>query len=177
MNEPDKPLVSAAELEALITGWGRPERHSVDKFFPVRFWFLATLVLTYAVALLLYPHVLASRLSSTPTVAQQMANFLYFRGWFLTGVMCIGVYAYLKNWYPGIVFGSFTLVGSINLIFDLFTVYPERLANPTLGFTLLMLLRLLALSLVFVSMRNAGRLPDEADRRNIFLPWKNDPNA
>lgn len=172
MNEPNKPLVSAAELEALIVGWGQQNRPLVDRFFPLRFWFVAAVVFTYALALLLYPHVLAARLSSEPMVVNQMANFLYFRGWFLSGVLFIGVYAYLRTWYPGIVFGSFSLVGAINLVFDLFTVYPERLANPSVSFTLLMLLRLLALSMVFVSMRNAGRLPAVRDRLDLFLPWK-----
>lgn len=175
MSENNKPLVSAAELEALITGWRQTDTPSVDRFFPMRFWFLATVVLIYAVALLLYPHVIAARLTSEPLLAHQMANFLYFRGWFLTGVLSIGFYAYFRNWYPGIVFGAFTLVGGINLVFDLFTVYPERLANPDLPFTLLMLIRLLALSMVYVCMRHAGCLPDAKDRWNVLLPWKKDP--
>jgi len=46
--EPNKPLVSAAELEALIQDWGALAHPKVDRFFPLRFWFLLAIAALYA---------------------------------------------------------------------------------------------------------------------------------
>ena len=48
MGKDNKPLVSADELEALIQDWGANPHLSIDRFFPVRFWLLFTLVLMFA---------------------------------------------------------------------------------------------------------------------------------
>ena len=70
------------------------------------------------------------------------------------------------------VYAALALMGSVNLVFDLFTVYPEKLANPTPSFTFLMLIRLTALSFLFIGVKNASRLPAVKDRANLFLPFK-----
>jgi integral membrane sensor domain MASE1 len=102
----------------------------------------------------------------------RLERFLYFRGWFLLVVLGIGIYSYLRGWYTAIVFSAFLLLGLVNLLFDLFTVYPEKLANPTPTFTVLMALRLLAVWCVYLTVRNASRLPDVKDRANILLPFR-----
>jgi hypothetical protein len=65
-------------------------------------------------------------------------------------------------------------VGCVNFVFDLFNVYAEVLANPTPKTTVALIARLLALWVVFLSVRNAGRQPDLKDRLNILLPFKRD---
>uniref|UniRef100_UPI0035AFC27B hypothetical protein n=1 Tax=Limnohabitans sp. TaxID=1907725 RepID=UPI0035AFC27B len=79
---------------------------------------------------------------------------------------------YFKNWYPAIVFSAIFLVGCVNFAFDLFNVYAEILAKPTPKTTLMLFLRIIALWFLFLSVRNASRLPDLKDRLNIFLPYK-----
>ena len=172
MSDRNAPLVSAAELEALIANLGADSDAPTDTWTPLRFWYLGALVAVYVVALLMAPHLLAKNLSTDPQEVIRLERFLYFRGWFLFIVLGIGLYSYLRGWYTAIVFSAFLLVGVVNLLFDLFTVYPEKLANPTPSFTVLMVLRLLALWSVYLTVRNASRLPDVKDRANILLPFK-----
>lgn len=172
MSDRNAPLVSAAELEALIANLGANSGATTDTWTPLRLWYLGLLVAGYVVALLLVPHLLAQNLSTDPQEVMRLERFLYFRGWFLLIVFGIGLYSYLRDWYTAIVFSAFLVLGLVNLLFDLFTVYPERLANPTPSFTVLMGLRLLAVWCVYLTVRNASRLPDVQDRANILLPFK-----
>ena len=96
--EPNKPLVTAAELEALIQDWGALPHPTVDRFFPLRFWFLFAMAALYAGWLLFAPEFLARTLSKDPSEIARLGNFLYFRGWFLVLMITLGVYAYYKNW-------------------------------------------------------------------------------
>lgn len=172
MAERNTPLVSAAELEALIASLGAGAGDSVDKWTPWRFWYLSLIVLCYAVLLLVWPQVVAQNLSTDPLEVARLERFLYFRGWFLSAVLGVGVYAYLRSWYTAIVFSAFLVLGLGNLVFDLFTVYPERLAAPTPAFTLLLALRLVAVWCVYLTVRHASRLPELKDRANLLLPFR-----
>lgn len=172
MSERHSPLVSAAELEALIANLGASTDAVVDRWTPWRFWYLACIVSCYVVWLLLWPQLVAQNLSSDALEIVRLERFLYFRGWFLLIVLGLGLYAYLRAWYTAIVFSAYLVLGAVNLLFDLFTVYPEMLANPTPAFTVLMALRLLALWSVFLTVRNASRLPAVKDRANILLPFR-----
>ena len=172
MSDRHAPLVSAAELEALIANLGAHSDAPTDNWTPWRFWYLGLLVAAYVVALLLAPQSLAQALSTDPLEVIRLERFLYFRGWFLLVVLGIGIYSYLRGWYTAIVFSAFLLLGLVNLLFDLFTVYPEKLANPTPTFTVLMALRLLAVWCVYLTVRNASRVPDVKDRANILLPFR-----
>lgn len=88
------------------------------------------------------PHGIAQTLSSDPESFERIMMYLYFRAWFIFGILMLGTYAYFKDWYPAIVFSSCFSIGSMNLISDLFTVYPERLSSPTPLLTLILLVRL-----------------------------------
>ena len=177
MSDRQAPLVSAAELEALIANLGADPQASIDTWTPVRVWYLGLLVGGYVMALLLAPQQVAQNLSTDPLEVIRLERFLYFRGWFLLGVFGVGLYAYLRGWYTAIVFSAFLLVGVVNLVFDLFTVYPEKLANPTPSFTVLMVLRLLALWCVYITVRNASRLPELKDRANLLLPFRSSDDS
>lgn len=170
-NDP-KPLVSAAELEALIQGWGASPHKSVDRFFPLRFWYIFTVILVAAVWLLFNTQAIAQRLTEDPENLIRLQNFLYFRGWFLLIVLAVGCYSYFRSWYTALVFSAFLLMGLTNLVFDLFTVYPERLANPNPRFTLLLLIRMSSLWVLYMTVKNSSQLPDVKDRANLLLPFK-----
>lgn len=175
MVDKQKPLVSAAELDALIMSWGEnPTAPPIDKYFPLRFWFLAPLTLFYGFWLLFFTEQVAHLMTSDPSELIRMGRFLYFRGWFLTAVFIIGVYSYLKNWYMGIVFASLFLVGCVNLVFDLFNIYAEVLSNPTPRVTLMLIARIAGLWFTFLSLKNSSRIPELKDRFNPLLPFRKD---
>jgi phosphoglycerol transferase MdoB-like AlkP superfamily enzyme len=175
MGKDNKPLVSADELEALIQDWGANPHLSIDRFFPVRFWLLFTLVLSVSTWLLFKANALALTLTTDPEYIQRLSNFLYFRGWFMLTILVIGCYSYFRDWYVGIVFSALLLMGGVNLVFDLFTIYPERLEKPTPMFTVLLLVRISALWMLYVTVKNSSRLPPLRDRVNILLPFKRLP--
>lgn len=170
MKKDNPTLISAEELEALVSGWGASSSRDVDVYYPLRIWFLILLCLTFATGLLFNSPYLSIFLVSEPELADRLVPFLYFRGWFVLGMLGIGLYAYLKNWYTTQVFSIFTVVGCVNLVSDLFIIYPERLAQPTTAFVVLLMARLLALGILFLNAKNARRMPDLADRLNLFLP-------
>ncbi|MEY5029968.1 MAG: hypothetical protein RLZ63_2283 [Pseudomonadota bacterium] len=167
----DTPLVSAEELDALIKGWG-PVGHSVDRFFPVRFWILITVAAIYTYLTLFDADRMASRVASDPVEITRIANYLYFRGWFLLGATAVLIYAYAKNWYLGIMSLCTFIIGVANLLSDIFNIYWDVLASPTPAFTVMLLVRVTALWLVFINLRHASSLPDGVDRFNILLPFR-----
>lgn len=167
-----KPLVSAAELEALVQDWGAVPDHSIDKFFPVRFWYLFLVTFFYCIYLLFWTDSVASRMTTDPSELVRMTRFLYFRGWFLLIVLAVGLYSYLKNWFPAIVFSTLFIMGCVNFVFDMFNVYYEIMSNPTPRVTLMLIIRLIGLWFVYLSVKNSSRLPDLRDRMNIMLPFK-----
>lgn len=168
----NKPLVTASELEALIQDWGAVPNQSVDKFFPLRFWYLTLLTVSYCIWLLFWTDSAVQRMTSEPAEMVRMGRFLYFRGWFLLIVLLLGLYAYFKNWYPAIVFSAIFLMGCVNFVFDLFNVYAEVIAHPTPRLTVMLIVRLTGLWFVYLTVKNASRLPDVKDRMNLLLPFK-----
>lgn len=172
MNKPRENLVSAQELDALISNWGRDPTKGPDLWSAWRFWYMVLVSSTYVFVLIFNPHRVAEGLSTDPAEVIRLTRFLYFRGWFLMCAVSLGFYAYLRGWYTAMVFAALALMGSVNLLFDLFTVYPEKLANPTASFNLLMLVRLTALLFLFIGVKNASRLPTGKDRINLLLPFK-----
>ena len=64
------------------------------------------------------------------------------------------------------------IVGVANLVSDIFNIYWEALPSPTPAFTVMLLVRVAALWLVFINLRNASSLPEGMDRFNILLPFR-----
>lgn len=174
MSDKQKPLVSVAELDALIQGWGSTPNQSIDKFFPLRFWYLSLIVSFYCIYLLFWTDAVASRMTTDPSELARMTRFLYFRGWFLLIVLAVGLYAYMQNWFPAIVFSTLFIMGCVNFVFDMFNVYFEVMSNPTPLVTLMLILRLTGLWFVYLCVKNSSRLPDVPDRMNIMLPFRKD---
>ncbi|MSP36036.1 MAG: hypothetical protein EXR25_09905 [Limnohabitans sp.] len=167
----DKPLVSFEELNALIGEWGETAHRHVDRFFPIRFWFIAMVALFYGLAILFWPNEYALKLSNDPVEVARLTKFLYFRGWFLICAILIACYSYLNNWYASVVLFCMFLTASVNFVFDLFNLYDAKLATPTPLLTAVLLLRIFLLLLLFVSVKNISRIPEKKDRMNIFLPF------
>lgn len=172
MDKPKESLVSAQELDALISNWGHDPHKGLDVWSAWRFWYLVLVATTYVFVLIFNAHHVAEGLSTDPAEVARLSRFLYFRGWFLMFGVSIGFYAYLRGWYSALVYAALAFMGSVNLLFDLFTVYPERLANPTASFTLLMMVRLTALLFLLIGVKNVSRLPHGRDRINLLLPFK-----
>ncbi len=168
MDTKGRPLVSAQELEALIEGWGTSKTRRVDRYYPLRSWFLILVVSFHGLWLLFFPSQAAAQLSPDPSIADFLTGYLYVRGWYMLIILGF-ILTYVRGWYVGIVFSALTLLGIVNLLLDLFSLYPYRLSHPNAQFTVLMGIRLLALACVFLNARNAGRLPDRKDRLNLLL--------
>ncbi len=164
--------VSDVELDALITPIGNSSEQSMDVWAPARFWFMFAVVLSFALWLLTSPAQIASTLTLIPIEAKRLTTFLYFRGWFLVLTLLVGSYAYLKNWYTGLVLGALALISAMNILFDLFTIFPDLIANRSPFFTGIVLLRLVVLFMALSIVFNRSRLPVGSDRANLFLPFR-----
>lgn len=174
MSDKQKPLVSIAELDALIQGWGSVPNQSVDKFYPLRFWYLTAITFMYCIWLLFWTDSAVQRMTSDPSDMVRMGRFLYFRGWFIAVLLVLGLSAYLRNWYPSVIFSALFITTCVNFVFDLFNVYGEVIAHPTPRTTLMLILRLMALWFVYLNVKNSSRLPDVKDRLNIMLMFRKD---
>jgi hypothetical protein len=171
MNE-NKPLVTLQELNDLIGEMGRRTHHQIDNFFPLRFWFLVSVAFIYAFNLLLTPGEIASRLAIEPVEIARLTKYIYFRGWFIIVITVIATYTYLSDWYFNIVIFCMFLIGSMNFIFDFFTVYYGQIGTPTNLLTAIIMLRLTVMLVVFVSIKNLSRIPERKDRMNLLLPFR-----
>ena len=163
-------MITAAELEALIQGLGELPYNSIDKLFPFRFWCVLAIAFFYCCFLLFWRDVALQRMTSDPVDAIRMGHFMYFRGWFIAFLMLSASYAYIRNWFPAIVFSAIFLVACVNMIFDMFNIYAEALSRPTPELTLMLFGRIIGLWFLFLCAKNASRLPvDVRDRLNLFL--------
>ncbi len=165
-------LVSADELEALLSGVGTERAASVDVYFPLRSFFLLLLVGSWIIRLLFFTDSLAAQLTQSAEAAARLTPYLYFRGWFLVLILSVAFYAYHNNWYPALVYGGFFFSAAVNFLFDGFTVYTQVLSYPAPLSTFFLMLRFFAMYMVFQHFRNAGRIPPKHDRWNLLLPWK-----
>jgi hypothetical protein len=166
------PLVSADELEALLSGAGTERTSKVDVYFPLRMFFLSLIIGSWIIRLLFFTDGLAAQLTQSAETAAKLIPYLYFRGWFLVVILCVGLYSYNNNWYPALVGGGLLLSSTVNFLFDGFSVYAEALGNPSGKVTFFLLLRFFAMYLLFLQFRNAARIPLKHERWNLLLAWK-----
>jgi hypothetical protein len=166
-----RQLLSVDELEALLA---RPAQTdlSTDKFFPLRLWLVWIAGLIWFIRLTVFTDEVASSLFTDPLVREYMKSALYFRAWIMFAFMFIGFIAYKTEKYPALFFLAMFTVGSINFIADMTIFYKDQFANPTIGFNLLLVFRFFMCYLMFVSVRNANRIPKGDDKWNPFLPFK-----
>ena len=141
-------------------------------WFPLRVWYLLIITALFATALLLSAPRLSVFLSQESAWVERLTRFLYFRGWFVVGATILGLWAYTTGWQLRRIFGLLTVIGAVNLVSDLFIVYPERLSQPTFGLAFQLVLRLLAIAALYACYRNAERVPERQDRFNLWLPFR-----
>lgn len=165
-------LLNPTRLEAWIQGWADHSCQGVDRFYPVCFWYLCTVVFLGSAWLLFNATEIAPTLTADPVKLLHLQKLLLFRGWVLMCLLVLGCYAYFRNWYPATVFSAFLFTGIAHLAFDMVTVYPARLTDPQPRFVLLLLIRLSALWMLFRAIRNIHRLPAARDRANPLLPFR-----
>jgi hypothetical protein len=172
MKESNTPLLSVAELEALFQVWGGKPNQSFDKMFPIKFWFVMSVAMGYCVWLLFSPDRVAMMMATEPAEIARLSRFLYFRGWFLLIMIISTIYLYSKDKYIAIYSSFCFMLGSMNLVFDLFNVYGANLSRPTPELTILLIIRVAALCTMYSIVRHSGRVPEVSDRFNVFLPFR-----
>lgn len=173
MKDTNPPLLTVAELEALLQVWGGGKSNlSVDKIFPVKFWFVLSVAIGYCVWLLFAPEKVATMLATEPAEIARLSRFLYFRGWFLLLMIITTFYLYYRNSYIAI-FSSFCfMLAGMNFVFDLFNVYGGSLSRPTPELTILLIIRIAALIVMYSIVRHSGRVPEVKDRFNIGFTFR-----
>jgi hypothetical protein len=172
MKDTNTPLLTVAELEALLQVWGGRTNQSVDKIFPVKFWFVLAVAMGYCGWLLFAPGTVATMLATEPAEILRLSRFLYFRGWFLLLMVIMTLYFFYKNKYIAI-FSSFCfMLGCMNFVFDLFNIYGGNLSRPTPGLTILLIIRIAALGAMYSIVRHSGRVPEVKDRFNIGFTFR-----
>ncbi len=176
MNRPSTPLISPEEWQALQAQPSSSAQDDVDVWFPLRVWFLLIITAVFAAALLLSAPQMSVYLAREPVLVEMLTRFLHFRGLMVVVSTLIGAWAYLHQWQLPRVFGLLSVIAVVNLVSDFFIIYPERLANPTVGFFLQLALRLLAIAALFACYRNARRVPDREHRFDLLLPFRQHPS-
>jgi len=78
----------------------------------------------------------------------------------------------MKSKYPAIAFRFMFVATIFNLFFDVSIFYAEKLAHQDLRSTFVIASRIFFSYTLFVSMRNAQRIPKGNDKWNILLPFK-----
>lgn len=164
-----KPHLTADELEALLA---KPTHQELqfDQYFPLRLWLIGIAGMIWFFRLTIFTDEVANSLFSDPLVREYMKSALYFRAWIMFTFMFMGMVAYSTEKYPAIFFLGMFIVGSVNFIADMTIFYKDLFSNPTPGFNLLILFRILMCYLLFSSIRNAKRIPPGKDKWNPFLP-------
>lgn len=166
-------LLSPEELNALIGQWGDQGQSDPDRYAVVRFWLLVVITLVYGYVLLFNTTALIHA-DSNSAIFQKLQVYLYIRGWFLLAMVSIGVYAYIRNSYYALVMLVLFGAATINFFSDLALIYADWMNSPTAGFTVFLMLRLLAMLMLFQSVRNANRLPTNLrDRLSLWAFLKN----
>ena len=163
--------VTFKELEALFASPNSPNVQP-DVYFPLRMYFLVGTCLAWVVRLVFFSEEAASQLGKGTAVPVFFVNYLYFRGWFLAGLISLGVYSYARNWFPGLINLGFAVGGSINLIFDSFSLYHYLWDSHPTSFTLILVMRITCLIVLYINFLNAGAIPTGRNRWDPFLPFK-----
>jgi hypothetical protein len=166
-----KPNISTDELETFLARPAR-EEFTVDSYFPLRVWIIGIAGLIWFFRLTVFTNEIATDLFTNSAVREFMVPALFFRAWVIIVSICVLFWSYKSSRYPAIAFG-FLLVASIfNLLFDINIFYTEKLANQDTKISLFITFRIFITYLLFISMRNAKRIPSGNDRWNLFLPFK-----
>jgi len=170
-----KPLLSTEELNALIGSWSpSSDGRQIDKFFPLRFWYLFVLTLLSGVGLLLNADGLAQNLTADPNFVERLRYMLYFRGWFIMAIIVLGGYVYIKDRFIPLYSFGFLIIALVNFFFDMVAIFPERLSSPTHLFTFSLIARILAIWCIFLNLRNCNNIPSVKNRFNIKLAFAKD---
>jgi hypothetical protein len=166
-----KPTLSAEELDALLSS-PPSDNVKVDAYFPLRIWILVAASAFWFVRLSVFTSEVAADLFSNPAVREFMVPALYFRAWVVIASIVILFWAYKNTKYPAIAFGFMFVASMFNLLFDISIFYAEKLSRQDLQSTFVIASRILFSYMMFVSMRNAQRIPKGNDKWNILLPFK-----
>lgn len=166
-----KPHLSTDKLETLLA---RPvkEEFTVDSYFPLRVWIIGIAGLSWFFRLTVFTNEIATDLFTNSAVREFLIPALYFRAWVIIASICILFWSYKNSRYPAIAFGFMFAASIFNLFFDISIFYTEKLARLDIRTTLFIGMRIFFTYMLFISMRNAKRIPSGNDKWNLFLPFK-----
>ena len=171
-----KPTLSAEELDALLSS-PPSDNVKVDAYFPLRIWILVAASAFWFVRLSVFTSEVAADLFSNPAVREFMVPALYFRAWVVIVSITVVLWSYKNTKFPAIAFGFIFVASIFNLFFDISIFYTEKLAHQDTRTTLFIAIRIFFSYMLFVSMRNAQRIPKGNDKWNILLRFKkHDPS-
>lgn len=166
-----KPVLSAEELNALLSA-PPSDNVKIDAYFPLRIWILVVASAFWFVRLSVFTSEVAADLFSNPAVREFMVPALYFRAWVVIVSITLVLWSYKNTKFPAIAFGFIFVASIFNLFFDISIFYNEKLAYQDTRTTLYIAIRIFFSYMLFISMRNAKRIPSGNDKWNILLPLK-----
>jgi hypothetical protein len=163
-----RSILSAQEIEALL-GSDNESSRTVDRLFPYRMLFIGLLTFLGGTTLLTAPHIVAASLFDEPAVVAQYTGVFYLRGWLILGLLAIGIYSYTYGRYTNIVLFTIAVVGTSNLVTDLLEIYPVRFSDPSIEFTISLLLRFVAWLFTVANVLRCSQLPPMGERWHFRL--------
>ncbi len=166
-----KPVLTAHELDALLA---KPISSEItpDTYFPIRLFIILVLSVIWFVRMTVFTQEMAAELFADPVLRNFITPALYFRAWVLFTFVAVGAWCYHNAKYPALAFGLLFVGSLFNMMFDTTIFYSERIAQQDPLTTLFMMGRLSLTYILFVSMRNAHRIPKGSDKWNVLLPFK-----
>jgi len=168
MVQKNRSILSAHEIEALLGGDERGSR-TVDRFFPYRVLFIGLLTLCGGLILLLAPNTVAASLFDEPALVAQYTSVFYLRAWLILALLVIGLYSYSYGKFTNLMMFAIAVVSTTNLLTDLLEIYPVKFSDPSIEFTIALLLRFVAWGFVIANVLRCGQLPAVGERWNFRL--------
>jgi len=163
------PLISAQELEMLLTHQERNQRLGVDPGFKWRMNFMLVALLVFIGLMLISPGFIYGKLQFE-NGANKLAPVLPFRGYFVLGVLALYYFSYWRDWYfERVALITFALALS-SLFMDFFNVLGFSLGPIPPLVVVFLLLRLLIIYCLFMNAIHANRAPPAP---RAFWRWLN----
>jgi hypothetical protein len=158
-NKPDHPVLTQEELDALLTPREKQALLGVDNGFRWRHIFLAVLCTGFIVRLLFFPEIAASYFDFPGPELGRKVVYLQMRGWLILVGASVYLFSYLRDWYfPKVSLVIFAMSLS-SLCLDLINIYAYTYEGTPKFVTAMILLRLAAVYLLFLSAIRSSRLP------------------
>ena len=158
-NKPDHPVLTQEELNALLTPREKQALLGVDTGFRWRHIFLGLLCVGFIIRLLFFPEIAASYFDFSGHEVGRKIVYLQMRGWLILAGVSVYCYSYIKDWhFPQVSLVMFAM-SLTSLCLDLINIYAYTYEGTPKFVTAMILLRITAVYLLFLSAIRSSRLP------------------